>query len=103
MLTCYRALGGSPQARRELLDLPWAHWRDLLLAELAVPHPDIADKATRIDITRYGHAMAIPVPGRLQPATLAAGSLQFAHSDWAGYSIFEEAFTFGHQAGMRLR
>jgi hypothetical protein len=25
--------------------------------------------------------------------------LSFAHSDWAGYSIFEEAFTLGHRAG----
>jgi hypothetical protein len=24
--------------------------------------------------------------------------LTFAHSDWAGYSIFEEAFTLGHFA-----
>jgi hypothetical protein len=25
--------------------------------------------------------------------------LQFAHSDWAGYSVFEEAFAMGHAAG----
>jgi hypothetical protein len=25
--------------------------------------------------------------------------LSFAHSDWAGYSVFEEAFTLGHMAG----
>jgi hypothetical protein len=24
--------------------------------------------------------------------------LSFAHSDWAGYSVFEEAFTMGHAA-----
>jgi hypothetical protein len=30
---------------------------------------------------------------------LRAGRLTFAHSDWAGYSIFEEAFTLGHVAG----
>jgi hypothetical protein len=27
------------------------------------------------------------------------GRLHFAHSDLAGYSIFEEAFTLGHAAG----
>jgi hypothetical protein len=56
-------------------------------------------------VTRYGHAMAIPVPGAgfaANPASLVAGRLQFAHSDWAGYSIFEEAFTLGHLAGVRL-
>jgi hypothetical protein len=25
--------------------------------------------------------------------------LLFAHSDWAGYSVFEEAFALGHAAG----
>ena len=78
-------------------------------------HPDLAAKTTRIDITRYGHAMAIPVPSRRSPADFGsgrrgkltpaqravpvAGPLAFAHSDWAGYSIFEEAFTLGHAAG----
>jgi hypothetical protein len=31
---------------------------------------------------------------------LAHGRLSFAHSDWAGYSVFEEAFTLGHGAGL---
>jgi len=56
---------------------------------------------------RYGHAMAIPSPGVRGSAALqalaqplaAAPRLHFAHSDLAGYSIFEEAFTFGHAAG----
>jgi hypothetical protein len=60
--------------------------------------------------------MAVPTPGLL--ATLAAcrphllgggaptrkgpaatGPLAYAHSDWAGYSVFEEAFALGHAAG----
>ncbi len=117
VLTYYRALGdlGLP-GRRMLLATPWARWRDAILAELSVPHPDLAAKVTRIDITRYGHAMAIPVPRNngkigLQPLysngyqlskqykpTLIHEGLSFAHSDWAGYSIFEEAFTLGHWA-----
>jgi monoamine oxidase len=105
VLTCYRALGDMPDGRKQLLEQPWTYWRDTLLAELAEPHPDLAAKATRIDVTRYGHAMAIPVPGAgfaTSPESLVAGRLQFAHSDWAGYSVFEEAFTFGHLAGWRL-
>lgn len=106
VLSWYRPLGPSvydgPDARRLLLDRPWTGWRDDLLAELAAPHPDLADLATRIQVTRYGHAMAIPAPGLL--AQLGArprvvdGRLAFAHSDWSGYSIFEEAFTRGHLA-----
>jgi len=118
VLTHYRALGdlGLP-GRQMLLATPWATWRDAIVVELSAPHPDLAAKATRIDITRYGHAMAIPVPRnngqiglwplsnmREQLSTkyynpIKDGGLTFAHSDWAGYSVFEEAFTMGHWAG----
>jgi predicted NAD/FAD-binding protein len=121
VLTHYRALGdvaGGPSAgRKQLLAQPWTHWRDTILAELAMAHPDLPAKATRVELTRYGHAMAIPTPsvqGQIgfQPTSnmrqqlskkeqfaLTHGRLRFAHSDWAGYSIFEEAFTLGHRAG----
>ena len=114
VLSCYHALGDLKDGRQQLLQRPWTHWRDAILAELSQPHPDLRSRATRLEITRYGHAMAIPVPhtlgriGRLPWVTgvnkqerpaLRAGRLSFAHSDWAGYSVFEEAFTQGHAAG----
>ncbi|AMM26728.1 FAD-dependent oxidoreductase [Variovorax sp. PAMC 28711] len=110
VLSWYRPLGPSTydmgDGRRQLLERPWAGWRDELLAELSVPHPELPALATRVDITRYGHAMAMPAPGLLRqlgsqpaPATVAAGRLAFAHADWSGYSVFEEAFTRGHLAG----
>ncbi len=124
VLTWYRAMGDEPAARQALLDTPWASWRDAVIAELAPAHPDLASKTLRIDITRYGHAMAVPVPGVLSqigrwrpmdgrnqllkkehlalPHFPEAPRLAFAHSDWAGYSIFEEAFTLGHAAGLVL-
>jgi hypothetical protein len=51
--------------------------------------------------------MCIPVPTYLLPKQLSKKEqnlpstmrLQFAHSDWAGYSVFEEAFAMGHAAG----
>lgn len=107
VLTWYRPLGPSRydtgDGRRLLLDRPWSGWRDELLAELSVAHPDLPALATRLDITRYGHAMALPTPGSLaqlgaQPRP-SSGRLSFAHADWSGYSIFEEAFTRGHLAG----
>ncbi|MCJ0765739.1 NAD(P)-binding protein [Variovorax terrae] len=120
VLTYYQALGDTPGGRRLLLERPWEAWRDAILAALSVPHPDLPARTTRIDITRYGHAMAMPVPGILKEispmssssgrlmlsnqeqsaATPATPRLRFAHSDWSGYSIFEEAFTRGHAAGM---
>ena len=117
MLTHYRALGDVPNGRKLLMDTPWATWRDTILAELGVAHPDIASKTTRIDITRYGHAMAVPVPkvvdqkglkspssinsslSKKEQSNLPRQRITYAHSDWAGYSVFEEAFTMGHQAG----
>ena len=43
------------------------------------------------------------VPGALSrlPAPPDSARVQYAHADWAGYSIFEEAFTLGHRAGSR--
>lgn len=128
VLTYYRALGdvaggidgaqGAPgrAGRHLLLNQSWPAWRDAILAELSVAHPDLVAKTTRIDITRYGHAMAVPVPKNIgqigmQPLSVKRKQLRnseqypitherlnFAHSDWAGYSVFEEAFTLGHWA-----
>lgn len=111
VLTCYRALGTGRAQRQSLLSLPWTHWRDVVLRELSVPHPDVRRKATHIDVMRYGHAMSTPVPGVRSSAALAAlrqpqpapwQRLHFAHSDLAAYSVFEEAFTLGHQCGLRV-
>jgi hypothetical protein len=121
VLTYYRALGDKPNGRQQLFERPWQTWRDEILTELSIAHPDITAKTSRIDITRYGHAMAIPTPtsaqnsegkNGVQPAYLLPKQLlkkeqnlasnqrlQFAHSDWAGYSVFEEAFAMGHAAG----
>ncbi|MDT8990536.1 FAD-dependent oxidoreductase [Curvibacter sp. APW13] len=136
VLTHYRALGqvagvGAPVGQAGRLRLAqgrWQDWRDAILAELSIAHPDLGAKTTRLELTRYGHAMAVPVPqpdGQigLWPAeilreqlskqkrlrsggpprpVLAWQRLCFAHSDWAGYSVFEEAFTAGHAAGLSL-
>jgi monoamine oxidase len=106
VLSYYRSLGdvkGGPlQGRAFLLNRPWQQWRDDILRELTLAHPDLAAKTTRMDITRYGHAMAIPVPepqGGGPQVPPAFGRIRFAHSDWAGYSVFEEAFSRGHLAG----
>lgn len=122
LLTYYRALGDQPHARQQLLSQPWVHWRDAVLAELAQAHPDLPDLVQQVDICRWGHGMAIPVPGTLALRQLNsqngllhlpgkhpirrqprhAPRVLFAHSDWVGYSVFEEAFTAGHQAGLAI-
>jgi monoamine oxidase len=117
VLTYYRAFGDVKDGRKQLLERSWGSWRDEILTELSAAHPDLAAKTTKIDISRYGHAMAIPSPnlsGQIgtKPAYLlpkqrlkneqksaSTSRLNFAHSDWAGYSVFEEAFAMGHAAG----
>ena len=126
VLTYYQALGDVADARQQLATQGAEHWGRAALAALAGPHPDVLQHATRVQVTRYGHAMSIPVPGiqtflsqiglqgppskrklllngerqRAIP-TPATARLAFAHSDWSGYSVFEEAFTRGHAAGLR--
>jgi len=106
VVTWYRPLGASSvdgdDGRLRLQQAPWTAWRDELIGELSQAHPDLAQRATRMEFTRYGHAMAIPAPGllrRLGAQRPSAGRLSFAHADWSGYSIFEEALTRGHMAG----
>ena len=112
VLTAYWALGGqSPHElrsqRMRLRNEPWSFWADAVVRELAGPHPDIATRIVRIDLMRYGHAMAIPSPGIRTHAALAAlvesrGRVRFAHSDLSGYSVFEEAFFHGDRAGRSI-
>ncbi len=113
VLSAYWALGDGDRAalarqRQALLDKPWQAWSQRVVADLARAHPDLPGKTLRVDLMRYGHAMAIPAPGLRGSAALQAlaqpmpgvnSRLHFAHSDLAGYSVFEEAFTLGHTAG----
>lgn len=111
VLSWYRPFGLDPAQRQDLAQQPWAHWRDAALDELSIAHPDLRAKVTQVDVTRYGHAMSTPVPGIRSSAALAAlqaaqaapwQRLHFAHSDLAGYSVFEEAFVQGHQRATAL-
>jgi monoamine oxidase len=111
VLTTYWALGHADpqrvkQRRQALLQQPWQSWAQRVMSDLARAHPDLPSKTTRMDISRYGHAMAVPTPGVRASAALQAlaqpttpSRLHMAHSDLAGYSVFEEAYTLGTRAG----
>lgn len=116
VLSFYTALGSAGAARQQLLEQPWTHWLEQIQTAYRAPHPDLMRHATRLAVTRHGHAMAVPVPGVLRhlaglpgavsgrgglslPAVLGERRLGFAHGDWSGYSVFEEAFSRGHMAG----
>lgn len=106
--TFYWALAeGRPDANRQLLlDQDWNYWKEAILHDLERVHPDIRQCVSRIDVMRFGHAMARPKPGAIfsrERRKLAAlkGRLLFANADLSGFSIFEEAQYRGVRAAER--
>jgi len=96
----------GPSGRRWLQQQPWSAWRDRILNDLARAHSDIADCVERIDVMRWGHAMARPLPGVLdRVARLKAWSpaprVFIAHADMSSLSLFEEAQWHGVSAAER--
>ena len=111
VITSYHAI--TAEKRGSLLSGSAAQWARHVVDELLPLHPDLTPKLRQVALMRYGHAMSVPVPGLRGSAALAAlaqpgaGRVGFAHADLAGYSVFEEAFTSGDEAGtamaLRLR
>ena len=106
VLSAYWALDAAQ--RRALLEQPWSTWAQRVIDDLAAAHPDLPRKLKRAELMRYGHAMSVPVPGLRGSASLRAlsepqpGRVHFSHSDLTGYSVFEEAFTWGATVGARV-
>jgi phytoene dehydrogenase-like protein len=103
--TWYHAVAdrSASDARRWLQQQPWTTWRDTIVADLQRAHPDIAERLVRVDVKRWGHAMARPTPGTLQrvrtlQAWKPAPHLFIAHADLSNLSLFEEAQWHGVQA-----
>ncbi len=101
----YPLSGGDVVAeRRRALDATFEDWQQLVLADLAPSHRGLLDAAERLDVMRWGHAMARPVPGflwgdaRRRAQVPLDGSLHFAHADLGGLPLFEEANWHGVRA-----
>ena len=106
VLTAYHALNASE--RPALLSGSADTWARRVVQALTPLHPDLPAKLRRVDLTRHGHAMAIPTPGLRSHPALAAlraqrGRLRFAHADLAAYSVFKEAFTLGMEVAQAPR
>jgi glycine/D-amino acid oxidase-like deaminating enzyme len=98
VLTWYLPLSReTPQAARKILmTRSLETWQRIVSDDLLAMNPDLAGAIDRIDVWRWGHAMARPTPGFLSDAIRANAAsgkppVWFAHSDLSGLSLFEEA------------
>lgn len=107
--THYWALStGDPRvARQKLMAADWRSCTQWVLDDLQRAHPNVRECVSRIDVLRYGHAMARPVPGFLaERAALwnaePGARVFYANSDVSGLSLFEEAQDRGIRAAERV-
>lgn len=109
-LTYYLPLTQEPpaEARKKAQAKTHEQWVKEILDELRVVHPNIDEAVKEVNVILWGHAMAQPLPGmihggvRQQLAQSPDERIQFAHTDLAGISIFEEAFYQGIGAAERV-
>lgn len=95
-------------ARQRLLDLDRRATVDTIVADLSRAHVGLADDLDRVDVWRWGHAMARPDVGNIwSPERARAreplGRIHFAHSDLSSVGLFEEAFAHGNRAAREVR
>jgi hypothetical protein len=93
--------------RKQMLQLKWADWADVVLTDLRLAHPEIDDLVSRIDVMCWGHAMIQPLPGFVwgdarQQAAKPMGSIHFAGTDLSGVALLEEAFFHGVRAAEEI-
>lgn len=89
--------------RQRLFEHDWRGFADAIVTDLGRAHPDLLQHLERIDVWKWGHAMAQPrVGARSSPLRREAlqrrGRISFAHSDLSALALFEEAFDHGVRA-----
>jgi phytoene dehydrogenase-like protein len=76
---------------------------DAIMSDLVPAHQHFEKLVSRVDVTRWGHAMTQPRVGFVwsgarQKATLPVGKIHMAHSDLSGLALFEESLHHGVRA-----
>lgn len=105
VLTYYYSFSSSDslKARRKLYNMKEEDFKEIILSDLTIPHPNIAQYIKNIQVYKLGHGMVSPRPGfltgeqRLMAKRNIDNKIYFAHSDLSGISVFEEAFSQGIQ------
>ncbi len=112
VITYYEPLTADTPAalrarRAELLAGDLSYWSDHVVRQLARMHPGIERQVTRVNVTRWGHAMIRPTPGLLFGDALARarapiGRLRACATDVTGLPLFEQAFYSGLEAAEQV-
>lgn len=106
VITYYKPLIHDDVAtsRKQAYKSTFDDWRDIVVQDLAKPHPDLIKHADEMNVWIWGHGMIRPAKdfiwsrNRRDAQQTIDNRIFFAHSDLSGISIFEEAFYQGHQA-----
>jgi protoporphyrinogen oxidase len=103
--TYYQPMCGSDPAleRQRLAEMTHADFAAEVFGDLDRAHSGLHDAIERVDVWRWGHAMARPTPGFIwgaarKKAREPFGRVHFAHSDLSGLGLFEEAQDHGVRA-----
>lgn len=109
VLTYYKPLLDKAPAemRKTVRSYTSADWKKMILDDLRTAHPHLEEYITDLEVYTTGHSMPQPKPRLMKEVlqqNLAApeNGLYFCHSDRSGYSIFEEAFYWGHRAAQHI-
>ncbi|WP_228011995.1 NAD(P)/FAD-dependent oxidoreductase [Flavobacterium hungaricum] len=106
VITYYHSFssGDLKKIRKEIYKRDQEYWKQFVLNDLKIAHPDIEEVTEEIEIFLLGHGMISPAPGfifgeaKQKAKQNIAQKIYFAHSDLSGISIFEEAFHQGINA-----
>lgn len=95
---------GAETERKALFSKTDIELKELVLAELVAMHPEIEKDIISMSFQLWGHGMVSSYPGSLKQYNTfnlknsQSTRLHLAHTDYAGYSVFEEGFQMGINA-----
>lgn len=103
VITYYHSLESENPSkdRKTLYEKSAEFWKQIVINDLKIAHPDIENYIDEIVIHKIGHGMISPKPGFIKSVNLKKMNesinekIYFAHTDLVGVSIFEEAFHQG--------
>ncbi len=92
---------GDVKERQKMFSLTEEEMKQLVLQELNGIHPTIEEHIESISFQQWGHGMVTPYPNSLAThydfieKNGKSPIIRLAHTDYSGYSIFEEGFSQG--------